>query len=226
MERQKRKHLACRYTLMVLSVWGKHISGPIFAVLSIGLGFAYAHYANNAIATAALLKYAAWVSGGISASLIFVAQYDVWKAERDKYDTEVEKNSRPEIRGAAFHFGFASGTVIDGMTPPRTSFPVAFELNVSNHRNVTTNIVDIGLDGSNLVPPVEFYEIHSKLVGRILEFGIGVTGMPVYARAQIDGIARADIPSIKMDNLLVYVQDGFMDKHSISVNRGEEIRLQ
>lgn len=224
--RQKRKHPAREYALMALSMWGKRISGPIFASLSIGLAFTYAHYANDATKTAALLKYAAYLTGGIAAFLLFVAQYDVWKAERDKYELEAEKNSRPEIRGTAFHFGVASGPVNEWTMPPRASFPFAFEMNVCNHQNVTTNIVEIGLDGSKLSPPIEFSEIHSSLVDRTLEFGIGVIGMPVYARAQVDGVTLPDVPRIKMDNLRVYVYDGFLNTHQISVGPGEDIGLR
>jgi hypothetical protein len=37
---------------------------------------------------------------------------------------------------------------------------------------------------------------------------------------------RADVPPIKMANLLVYVQDGFMGRHVIPVINDEEIRSQ
>jgi hypothetical protein len=176
-----------------------------------------------------LFSDSAWVIRAIwiAAAICFViANHSAWKFERDKYEAEAEKNTRPEIRGAAFNFGIASGTVHDWTTPPRASFPVAFEMNVCNHRDVTTNIVDIGLDGSKLSPPVEFSEVHSPLVGRTLKFGIGVTSMPIYAIAHVNGMVRADVPPIKMANLLVYVQDGFMGRHVIPVINDEEIRSQ
>jgi hypothetical protein len=114
-----------------------------------------------------------------------VTCYRIWKAEYDKYQAEVAKNERPEIRGAAFHFGVPSGIRCDS-TPPAATFPIAFQVNVCNHRNVTTNVVEINLDGSKLSPPVEFSEVHSPLVGRTLELGIGV-GCPFMRRPVLRG---------------------------------------
>ena len=83
-------------------------------------------------------------------------------------------------------------------------------MNVCNDRDVTTNVVEIEVDGSNLSPPVAFSEIRSELVGKTLKPGIGFTGMPVYAKAEVEGVTLADLPRIKMDNLIVRVWDGFI----------------
>jgi hypothetical protein len=129
-----------------------------------------------------------------------VTCYRIWKAEYDKYQAETAK--------AAFHFGVPGGIRSDS-TPPAATFPIAFQVNVCNYRNVTTNIVEIDLDGSKLLPPIEFSEVHSPLVGKTLEFGIGVTGMPVYATAHVKGMSLADVPPIKMDNLRFFCMTGF-----------------
>jgi hypothetical protein len=214
---------------MVFSVWGRHVSGPIFAVLSIGLAFAYAHYANNSTATTWLLKWAAYVSGVISAFLIFIAQYQVWKAEHDKYETEVHKNEKPEIRGAAFLFHTRGGTRTEtaarhGMDKMAT-FPIAFIMNVCNYRNVKTNLVEIRVDGSRLTPPVDFVDIRSDLLGKVLDYGIAQFNVAVYASAQVHGHVLADLKTIPLDNLSVSVYDGFIESHAIIVQQGENLTL-
>ncbi len=77
---------------MLARLWGAHISGPILAVVAIVAVIVNALYANDATATATAAKYIAWITGGISAFLVLVAQYGVWSEERDKYETEVAKN--------------------------------------------------------------------------------------------------------------------------------------
>ncbi|HEX6821684.1 MAG TPA: hypothetical protein VF123_06490 [Candidatus Sulfotelmatobacter sp.] len=82
---------------MAFSRWGKHVSGPIFGVISIGFAFAYAHYANNPAATVWLLKLASYVSGGISVLLIFIAQFEVWNQERIEKEEALELANTPAV---------------------------------------------------------------------------------------------------------------------------------
>jgi len=86
----KRKSL--EYLAMVARLWGTQISGPILALVAIVAAFVNARYANDATATAIVARWIAWSTGGISALLILVAQYQAWSAERDKYETEKSKN--------------------------------------------------------------------------------------------------------------------------------------
>jgi hypothetical protein len=84
------------YLTMVAKLWGKQISGPVLALVAIVAVFVNARYANDATATATVAKYVAWITGGISVLLIFVAQYEAWSTERDKYEVESKKLERLE----------------------------------------------------------------------------------------------------------------------------------
>src|SRR5450755_345443 len=79
---KKTKTIAWGYAMKAFSMWRKRTAGPSFAILSIVLAFAYAHFANDPAATIWLLKLAAYATGSIAVLLIFVAQFDVWNAER------------------------------------------------------------------------------------------------------------------------------------------------
>jgi len=79
------------YLTMVAKLWGRHISGPILALVAIVAVFVNARYANDTTATATVAKYIAWITGGVSAFLVFVAQYQAWDGEREKYESEGRK---------------------------------------------------------------------------------------------------------------------------------------
>ena len=91
------------YLTMVAKLWGDQISGPILAVIAIIAVCVEAKFANDPTATATVARYTAWVTGGMSALLILVAQYKAWSAERDKYEVvsrkleEIER-SKPHIK--------------------------------------------------------------------------------------------------------------------------------
>jgi hypothetical protein len=87
------------YFLVAGKLWCEEISGPILAVVSIVLILAYAHYSDNANATAKLVKYSAWLTGTISILLIFVAQYKAWRDERNAMNKEKVRQVGADIRG-------------------------------------------------------------------------------------------------------------------------------
>jgi hypothetical protein len=87
------------YLVMAGKLWGEEISGPILAFVSIVLIMAYARYADDADATAKLVKYSAWLTGAISILLIFVAQYKGWRNERDALNNEKVRSTGADIRG-------------------------------------------------------------------------------------------------------------------------------
>jgi hypothetical protein len=96
------KRRTMEYLTMVAKLWGSHISGPILALVAIAAVFINARYANDATATAVAAKYVAWITGGLSGFLIFVAQYQTWSGETDKYKSATEKlekieNARPRL---------------------------------------------------------------------------------------------------------------------------------
>ena len=94
-----RRHPVREYGMTVLKLWGNHISGPVLALIALVLGFASAHYASDAQIGTRLVKYSAWLTGAASILLVFVAQYDAWKIERDSLETEQRKNSGSHITG-------------------------------------------------------------------------------------------------------------------------------
>ena len=71
--------------------------------MSIGLAFVYAHYAHKPTATISVANYG---DRNCCNSCCIRAHYEAWKIERDKYDEEVEKNGKPEIRGTALRFQY------------------------------------------------------------------------------------------------------------------------
>ena len=97
------KRRSVEYLTMVGRLWGNHISGPILALVAIIAVFVNALYANDATTTATVAKYIAWITGGISGFLVFVAQYQTWDKERDKYEAEARKleeieKAKPNMR--------------------------------------------------------------------------------------------------------------------------------
>jgi hypothetical protein len=210
---------------MTLSMWGKHISGPIFGVLSIGSAFAAAHFANNASASTALLKYAAYVTGGLSILLFFSAQYDVWKAERDQLDKEKEKNTRPDIKGSVTYLNFkgirTEGTDVSGS---HVSTEVDFGVYLVNRNDAPTNLQKIVLKGSNLEPRIEFEEVICANTN--LVFGMGQRLERIRTTATIRGFSRVgEIPPIKLDRLEAYAVDGLRKWHWISVSDLKEVKF-
>jgi hypothetical protein len=96
---QSRNHPVMEYIMTVFKVWCNHISGPILAVVGIVLAIAAAHYANDAEAGVRLVKWSAWLTTAASILLIFVAQYDAWKAERALLEQEKEKHVGSHVTG-------------------------------------------------------------------------------------------------------------------------------
>jgi hypothetical protein len=74
------------YLVTVFKLWGYHISGPVLAVVSIGLSIAAVHYANDPGSAAWFLRRAAQLTVSATVLLIFVAQYDAWSKERDSVE--------------------------------------------------------------------------------------------------------------------------------------------
>jgi hypothetical protein len=65
---------------MVSKSWGRAISGPVLAVVGLGLLILQQMTTNNETATIAL-KCGAWLTLGIAAVMILVSQYKVWKED-------------------------------------------------------------------------------------------------------------------------------------------------
>ncbi|HXM60167.1 MAG TPA: hypothetical protein VN950_04870 [Terriglobales bacterium] len=105
---------------MVAKLWGKQISGPILAVVALVLGFLAAHYANDAEVGVKLVKVSALITGGVSVLLIFVAQYEAWKNEREALEGEKKRQSGSDVRGEII-FGYVD---LRAYHPPDKSWRV------------------------------------------------------------------------------------------------------
>jgi hypothetical protein len=218
-----RRHPLREYIVIVGRLWGREISGPILAGVSIVLAIAYACYADNANATVSLVKYAAWLTGAISILLVFIAQYKAWLAEREKFEAEEAKNQRPEILGHASNF-MTEGPLLNSMSDGAKSaaFTLKFDMNLCNHRQVPTNLQDITVTGTIYGHISHFSEVkfdHANLL-----YGIAAN-LQVTGRANVYSLDLEDLKGkwLNLDNIRIYAVDGFGDRHQIGMREGEEI---
>jgi hypothetical protein len=213
------------YLAVVLKLWGKHIAGPLLAVLTLILTFIAAYYAGDSSASAKVVKIAAWVTGIASAVLIFVAQYDAWSAERDRYENEVSKNQRPEIHGQARNFKWG-GFLADSTpgTSKTVSFTVEFQLVLSNLRPVATNLCNISIVGRLLSRSVKYTQLDFEIT--TLNYGIAVV-VPVTLMVSLDGLSTNDLKGkeVELEDTGIGVFDGFGDYHPIEILNYETIRF-
>lgn len=70
---------------------------PILALAAIALGILAAAYSNDPGAGPRIVKWSAWITGGLAWALIFVAQYDVWAQERRSKEVVCQAD-RPNYR--------------------------------------------------------------------------------------------------------------------------------
>jgi hypothetical protein len=170
----------------------------------------------------ATLVRATWVA----AALCFVvANYSAWRYERNKYESEVAKHDKPDIRGSASHFANYDGGHVDRIihdgNKRSTEFKVAFRLELCNHSAVKTNVRRLLFDGSRVVPALEMAESAIALVD--LNRGIGVTLSP--STSVTIGGAYADFKGKEIDltNLEITVVDGFHNHHLVKTLPGSSL---
>jgi hypothetical protein len=68
------------YILKVSNLWGKAISGPVLAVISLVL-LLIQQTITNETTTTGLLKWGAWLTLGMALYLVMVAQYKAWREQ-------------------------------------------------------------------------------------------------------------------------------------------------
>lgn len=171
-----------------------------------------------------------WIVGGsgVLAALFFgVAAYRAWLYEHNRYMDEAAKNQRPDIQGEAFKFsgcGISGEGHNEGVWSANTE--VEFEMSLCNHRPVATTLKRVELDGSRLEPPVSFeFGFHHPPPSNIeLPHGIGKS-VTVKLEATVIGMRIADVPAIKLNNLLLVVIDAFNERHVIRTRDGESFRF-
>lgn len=86
------------YLTMTAKLWGKHISGPIMALIAIASVIAAAFLRNDATFAAKVVVWTAWLTALATILLLFRAQYDAWAEIHQKLDVERAKNeAAPKI---------------------------------------------------------------------------------------------------------------------------------
>jgi hypothetical protein len=224
------------YLTMLWRFWGSRISGPILALVGFGLIVINLCIPSDSPAIAAkALLVGAWITLGAAGFMVLIAQYDVWDAERDKYEVEVLKNARPEIQGDASNF--RSGKYAD--SPEGCQTEIWFELNVTNCRQVTTNVRDLELDGTKMECGPQFSNVYgfpySQTIGMdhpksdLLDvelrpgFNIPFRG---HARISIPGREWRDFEFVvDLAALQINLVDGFGIRHPIGIRPGAKLTV-
>lgn len=209
--------------MRVAKLWGGHISGPILAVAAIALGILSAIFADNPGAGVMVVKISAWLTAVLAAILIMVAQYDAWSAERDKYDAEAARNSRPEIRGEV-------RTIIVRRVRPdqhvSTTFPYAYTFfaAVCNHRSVETNLSRVRVDGLTVSPPIVllFHEISTVQAEPQVRPSEIMLKYGIQTELLITAMGSAPTEGSNFSGLDISLVDGLGGTHKLSVQTGLE----
>jgi hypothetical protein len=227
------------YLVMVAKLWGNHIAGPILAVISIPLGVAAAYYSGDPTTAARVVKWSAWLTGSASIFMIFVAQYDAWCGEREKYETELAKNGKPEIRGEASGFrrhGLLSEGRYEG-GPSHASVQIKFTLTLCNHRPVPTNLKAIELNIQHMLGKVTLFsditlnplspdpmKPNPSPNSVLLDYAISAT-VQVFAMVTVYGLMLVDLKEqeVALDKLEVYAVDGLGGRHRLAIPAEEKL---
>lgn len=77
-------HPSREYFVRSSKSWGRAISGPVFAVAAIVLAILAAYFSGNASMGVKIVRWSAWVLGGLAILMLFVAQYNVWREDHSK----------------------------------------------------------------------------------------------------------------------------------------------
>jgi len=208
---------------MAAKSWGRAVSGPILAVVGLFL-LVLQQTIKKEADVAQALKYGAWATLGIAVFMIFVAQYEVWKHEREEREKEVGKNQRPEIKGEAYGFeldrlGMQSQTQ-DAQGIWSSSAAIIFRICVCNHRPVPTNMIDVRLDGSAVNWPIKFGSCslpQGTPVAVCLEHGYSKVFL-VKSTVEVDSFRLDEIGEMSLEYLGVSVIDGFGGVHPLSLS--------
>lgn len=94
-----------KYVVMVSKSWGRAISGPILAVVGLVLLLLQLTIHDSTQAELAL-KIGAWVTLGISALMIWVAQYEVWKQQKETTEQRDAELEKALLNGPELSLGF------------------------------------------------------------------------------------------------------------------------
>lgn len=213
--------------MSVGKIWGQQIAGPVLAFVSIAMIVSVPFVSDPVVATR-IVKAGAWITGICALLMVFAAQYQLWSQERDQLEHEraarqaaEARNSRPELNGEAYSF---ERRRFSGSSSEPTYFSeLQFQVTLSNHRPVTTNVQQILVDGSLLNPPVKFSECEIPDIR--LEQGIA-RSFTVTGSAEVAGVRPSrEQEGINLQPLKITVVDGFGNPHAIPAKDGERLVL-
>ncbi len=220
---------------MVSQIWGKHISGPVLAFLAIVLPI-IAGFITDARIVAKFLNLAAIATGLLAVLLILVAQYEVWRLERDtgekkwreeheKYEAEFAKNAKPELRGRAHTFvrqGFYGTGSDHGIEHASSGFK--FRLDICNYRPTPTNFKQLHLGWAN--KSVTFSDVKCETAEPLeLHQGMGRT-LTVSGTVLVEEVDNSRTVRLELDGLTVVAIDGFGVSHTMEVEKGAVLALR
>jgi len=106
---------AWEYVVTVFGAYKSHVSGWLLAIVAIGLTIAAAFFVDDPSKSAMVIRWAARITGVAAIWLIFVAQYDAWRQEREaKQKALDELNKEADMQGTVFVFPVDSGDRTEG----------------------------------------------------------------------------------------------------------------
>jgi hypothetical protein len=222
------------YLAEVWGLWNQKISGWVLAIITIAAAIAAPFFVDDSHGTKLILIIVAALTGSAVVILVFVSQYEAWRAERERYESELAKNARPEIRGGvhSFEAGVYGDMIVLDKRSCNAQF--TFHIEVSNVRLVHTNVREMRLEGSAMkIPAVfEFKNIWGAqetwtpvelLVSKPLKAhpslppGVHVE-LVVRAEVTVDGYYWDDLGrTLNLAGMKIEVIDGFGEAHQLDV---------
>lgn len=215
--------------MTVFRLFAGHISGWVFAVISIVSIVASAVLQSRGAdpkALALVLIWTAGLSAGAVGVVFVMAQYGAWKIEREHSELEKARNALPQITGEVTNASVKPYVVSIDDDPGR--FIVTLSVSICNQRPVDTNVATMKLDGLELNPKLFFYDIsilswqHEKALRPseiVLRRGIIVELVIVaFTKFAVPPPHKLDFSALK-----IALVDGFGGTHSIHARSGLEL---
>jgi hypothetical protein len=196
-----------KFVIAIMSDWFARMSGPLTVPFTIASLFVSSAEYRRLFASLAV-------------SALLVTSYRVWVNEYRRAEAEIAKNDKPEIRGEIFDFkrsGILGDSILKGVRS--CSFYLTFKIFLCNHREVSTTIKEIRLDGSAVNPPCVFSEVSVPEDAR-LDRGIG-RGFDKVVRVSVKGKRNDEVEQINTQGLKALVIDSFGQAHLIPVRDGD-----
>lgn len=208
------------YLGLVLTKWNGLYAGPIAAFIGLLMLFFGTQWGIPDDVTTLLNR----MTISIAVLLFPVAQYLVWSDEVKAKEAAEASNILPDLRGKVTgirsdpNFPFGQQLINDKYA---SEWHALFTIDLTNHRNVTTNIHRIEVDGSQLVPPLSFEDVTFKPV--VADYA-NMKGFAVQARVLAYNCRQVDIHKlIDLTPVRVTVFDGLDRPHNIEIHPGQSL---